>query len=140
MRGARAQSPGHSAHIRQEVEVHYRWHAHYGRRVRRQYVDRRAGGDVVYVEVAPGVVIVVTAWILDATACAGMGLGAPRVTLAALAELHQLLTERGFRRSSRDDPNISQEQQHEEFARAAGATPRRDANSASHSIRQSFAG
>jgi hypothetical protein len=59
---------------------------------------------------------------LDAAACAGMGLGAPRVTLAALAELHQLLTERGFRRSFRDDPTIVQEQQHEEFARAAGAT------------------
>src|SRR6266478_2967135 len=88
MRGAREQSPGHSAHIGQEVEVHYRWHAHYGRRVRRQYVERRAGGDVVHVEVAPGVVIVVTAWMLDPAACAGMALGAPRVTLAALAELH----------------------------------------------------
>ena len=47
---------------------------------------------------------------LDPAACAGMALGAPRVTLAALAELHQLLTERGFRRSSRDDPTIVQEQ------------------------------
>jgi len=26
----------------QEVEVHYRWNALYGRRVRRQYVERRA--------------------------------------------------------------------------------------------------
>jgi hypothetical protein len=103
-RGGRWQSPGHSAHIGQEVEVHYRWHAHYGRRVRRQYVERRAGGDLVHVEVAPGVVIVVTAWMLDPAACAGMALGAPSVTLAALAELHQLLTERGFKRSSRDDP------------------------------------
>src|SRR5260370_23090558 len=105
------QSPGHSAHIGQEVEVHYRWHALYGRRVRRQYVERRAGGDVVHVEVAPGVVIVVAAWMLDPAACAGMGLGAPRVTLAALAELHQLLTEHGFRRSSRDDQTIVQEKQ-----------------------------
>jgi hypothetical protein len=71
MRGAREQSPGHSTHIGQEVEVHYRWHAHYGRRVRRQYVERRAGGDVVHAEVAPGVVIVVTAWMLDPAACAG---------------------------------------------------------------------
>src|SRR5258705_3460846 len=118
MRGAREQSPGHSAHIGQEVEVHYRWHAHYGRRVRRQYVERRAGGDVVHVEVAPGIVIVMAAWMLDPAACAGMALGAQRVTLAALAELHQLLTERGFRRSSRDDPTIVQEEQHEEFARA----------------------
>jgi len=129
----RAQSPGHSAHIGQEVEIHYRWHAHYGRRIRRQYVERRAGGDVVHVEVAPGVVIVVTAWMLDPAACAGMALGAPRVTLAALAELHQLLTERGFRRSSRDDPTIIQEQQHEEFARVGGAI--RGATPTQHSVR-----
>jgi hypothetical protein len=35
-------------------------------------------------------------------ACAGIEFGAPRVT--ALAELHQLLTDHGFRGSSRDDP------------------------------------
>src|SRR5438477_12886378 len=77
----RWQSPGHSAHIGQEVEVHYRWHALYGRRLRRQYVERRAGGDVVHVEVTPGVIIVVAAWMLDSAACAGMSLGAPRVKL-----------------------------------------------------------
>ena len=58
---------------------------------------------------------------LDPVACAGMELGAPRVTVSALAELHQLLTERGFRRSSRDDPTIVQEEQHEDPARAADA-------------------
>src|SRR5215204_3971805 len=87
----REQSPSHSAHVGQEVEVHYRWHALYGRRVRRQYVERRAGGEVVHVEVACGVVIVVAAWMLDPVACAGMELGAPRVAVSALAELHQLL-------------------------------------------------
>ena len=103
------------------VEVHYRWHALYGRRLRRQYVEQRAGGEVVHVEMAPGVVLVLAAWMLDAAACAGMSLGAPRVTLAALAELDQLLTERGFRRSSRDDSTIVQEEQHEQLARAGGA-------------------
>jgi hypothetical protein len=39
-----------------------------------------------------------------------MVLGAPRVTLSVLAELHQLLIERGFRRSSRDDPTIVKEE------------------------------
>ena len=105
------------------MEVHYRWHALYGRRVRRQYVERRASGEIVHVEVAPGIVIVVAAWMLDPAACAGMALGMPRVTLAALAELHQLLIERGFRRSSKDDPIIVQEQQHEELARAGSAIP-----------------
>jgi len=121
MRGAREQSPAHSAHVGQDVEVHYRWHALYGRRLRRQYVEHRVGGDVVHIEVAPGVVIVVAGWMLDPVACAGMSLGAPRVTLAALAELHELLTERGFRRSSRDDSTIAQEEQHEELARADAA-------------------
>ena len=111
----RRQSPGHSAHVGREVEVHYRWHALYQRRVRRQYVERRTGSEVVHVEVAPGVVIVVAAWMLDPAACAGMELGAPHVAVSALAELHQLLTERGFRRSSRDD-SIVQEEQYEEPA------------------------
>src|SRR5215203_2030324 len=92
------QSCCHSAHVGQEVEVHYRWHALYGRRVRRQYLERRAGGEVVHVEVAPGIVIVVAAWMLDPAACAGMELGAPRVAVSALAELHRLLIEHGFRR------------------------------------------
>src|SRR5215213_938563 len=98
------QSCCHSAHVGQEVEVHYRWHALYGCRVRRQYLERRAGGEVVHVEVAPGIVIVVAAWMLDPAACAGMELGAPRVAVSALAELHRLLIEHGFRRSSPGGP------------------------------------
>ena len=35
---------GHSAHIGQEVEVHYRWHALYGRRVRCQRSEQRGAG------------------------------------------------------------------------------------------------
>jgi hypothetical protein len=60
------------------------------------------------------VVIVAAAWILDPVACAGMAFGAPRVTVSALVELHQLLIEHGFRRSSQDDPTIVQEEQNEE--------------------------
>jgi len=73
-------------------------HALYGRRVRRQHIERRAGGEVVHVEVAPGVVIVVSAWMLDPAACAGMALGASCVSISALVELHHLLMEHGFRR------------------------------------------
>src|ERR1700750_617101 len=39
-----------------------------------------------------------------------MILGAPRVTLSALAELRQLLIGRGFRRSSVGDPTIVQQE------------------------------
>ena len=128
----RERSRGHSAHVGQEVEVCYRWHAHYGRRVRRHYVERRAGGEVVYVEVAPGVVIVVAAWMLDAAACAGMALGTPRVAISALVELHRLLIEGGFRRSSLDESTIVQEEQDEEPT-DNNATHR--AASAQHSVR-----
>lgn len=82
------------------MEVFYRWHALYGRRVRRQYSEHRATGEVVHVEVEPGVVLVVAAWMLDAASCSGMELGEPRVSVAALADLHHLLCALGFRRSS----------------------------------------
>src|SRR5688572_19894706 len=72
------QSRGHSAHVAQEVEVFYKWHALYGRRVKRQYSEQRATGEVVHVEVSPGVVIVVPAWMLNAASCTGMDLGPPR--------------------------------------------------------------
>ncbi len=58
-------SLGHSAHIGQEVVVHYRWHPLHGRRLRRHYGERRSGDDVVHVEAAPGIVMVVAAWMLD---------------------------------------------------------------------------
>ena len=50
---------------------------------------------------------------LDSAVCAGMTFGAVR-HVSALAELHQLLTERGFRQSSLGDPTIVQEQQYVE--------------------------
>jgi hypothetical protein len=71
---------------------------------------------VVHVEVAPGNILVVAAWMLDAAACAGMELGMPRVTMAALAELHQLLVEHGFRRRFLDGPTIVQGKQREDPA------------------------
>jgi hypothetical protein len=113
---ARGQSRSHSAHIEQEVEVRYRWHALYGRRVRCQRREQREAGPIVYLETAPGVVIVAAAWILDPIACAGMALGEPRVAVSALNELHRLLIERGFRQSSLDDPIIVQEGQDEKAA------------------------
>jgi hypothetical protein len=108
-RAEAAQSPGSFCPYRAGDRVPLSLARTLGRRVRRQYVERRAGGDVVHVEVAPGIVIVGAARMLDPAACAGMALGAPRVTLVGLAELHQLLTERGFRRSSRDVPTIVKE-------------------------------
>jgi hypothetical protein len=54
------------------------------------------------------VVTAVQAWMLDPVVCAGMDIGFPRVTLSALIDLHDLLTARGFRRSSSDKSNVVQ--------------------------------
>ena len=62
-------------------------------------VSTASGGSavhVVHVEAAPGVVIVVAAWMLDPAACAGMAFGAPRVAQSALVELHRLLIAQRF--------------------------------------------
>jgi hypothetical protein len=88
------------------VTVHYRWHALYGRTVRRFYSERRTGIDVVLVEGEPGAAIVVASWMLDPSVCASMTISAPQVSLPALSELHQLLMERGLRRSFTDDDRV----------------------------------
>ena len=59
---------------------------------------------------------VIAAWMLDPIACAGMEIGAPCATVPALIELHNLLIEGGFRRSSWDDSRIVQEELDEEPA------------------------
>jgi hypothetical protein len=115
------------------VEVFYRWHALYGRRVRRQYSEHRATGEVVHVEVEPGVVLVVAAWMLDAAFCSVMELGEPRTSVTALVDLHHLLSALGFRRSScgvfhtdyeeQDDPSTKITFDHASGTPPDGTTP-----------------
>lgn len=94
--------------------MHYRWHALYGRRVRRFYGERRSGVDVVVVEEEPGAAFVVAAWMLDPAACVGMEIGAPRVCLEALIDLRRQLIELGLRRSFLDDTQVVQEADNEQ--------------------------
>jgi len=63
------------------------------------------------------VVVALAAWMLDPVACAGMRMGAPRVGVSALIDLHQLLIERGFRGSSLVDSRFVKEEQNEQFAK-----------------------
>src|SRR5580698_8438371 len=105
-------SRGHSAHISREVEVHYRWHAFHGRKVRQLYTEQRSGRDVVVVEAAPGVAIVLAAWMLDPAICATMSLGAPTVDLAGLADVDRLLRTLGLRRTCSDEPPSAEEVHH----------------------------
>jgi hypothetical protein len=78
--------------------------------VRVERVDNRAAGAFAHVEVLPGVVTVVAAWMLDASACAGMEIGAPRASLSALRDLDDLLKRLGLRRSCSGDSAARQEQ------------------------------
>ena len=87
----RGKSRGHSAHISQEVEVHYRWHALHGRKVRRLYAEQRSGREVVVVGAEPGVAIVLATWMLDPAVCSTMSLGAPTIDISGLADLYRLL-------------------------------------------------
>ncbi|QRM34635.1 hypothetical protein [Microvirga sp. VF16] len=62
------------------------------------------------IEAEPGVVLVVAAWMLDPLACAEMQVGSRQVSVSALADLHRLLHERGYRRRSPDDPVVQEAQ------------------------------
>src|SRR5439155_18464614 len=103
------QLPVHSAHVGQDVEVFYRWHALYGRRVRLSRLEPRANGQIAYVEASPGEILIMAAWMLDPVSCAGMQMAEPRASLAALADLHRLLVACRFRRSSEDEQRFAQE-------------------------------
>ena len=71
--------------------VQYRWHPLHGQRVRRIQSERRASGELVHVELTPGAVTILPAWKLDAIYCAGLKVGSPQVSLAALRTLRELL-------------------------------------------------
>ena len=84
---AREPSPVHSAHVGQELEVHYRYHPYFGRKVLVRRVEQRATGQFLKVQGPAGIVVSIAGWMLDPVICAGMTMGAPRVDLAALIEL-----------------------------------------------------
>ena len=113
------QSCVHSAHIGQECVVHYRWHAHFGQRLRVEGIEHRAGGSVASVEVQPGLIVKIAAWMLDPAACASMEIGAPRASLAALSALHDLLVARGLRRTFSGDRIVIEEKADEDTAAIA---------------------
>src|SRR6185437_11157025 len=110
----RVQSPVHSAHVGQEMEVHYRWHPYFGCTVCIRRVEQRATGLFLKVQGPAGVVVSMPASMLDPVTCAGMTMGAPQVDRAALMELDQLLIDKGRNRRSPIDAEIVQEECHED--------------------------
>ena len=67
--------------------MYYRWHPLHGRSARRIQSERRASGECVHVELTPGVVTILPAWKVDPVYCAGLKVGAPQISLAALCGL-----------------------------------------------------
>src|SRR5262249_8147598 len=109
---ASEQSRSHSAHIGQDVVIQYRWHPLYGQRVRRIRGERRASGELVHVELTPGVAVtILPAWKLDAVYCAGLKVGAPQISLAALRSLREMLIACESRLVSADGNIVTQEAQ-----------------------------
>src|SRR5215210_4664516 len=60
---------------------------------------------------------------LDPVACAGLAIGAPRASLAALNDLHRLLIAYGFERSSADDATVVQEEPDEAVSAQPACPP-----------------
>ena len=63
----------------------------HGMQCRVQYVERRTQGVLAHLEEGLGRVRAVPGWMLDPFVCGNMLVGAPRVSLEALADLRQLL-------------------------------------------------
>src|SRR5580765_4448619 len=118
--------PVHSAHVGQELDVHYRWHPWFGCKVRIRQVQEWADGRYVRVQIPSGAVVVMASWMFDPLACAAMTLGPPRVDWAALLELKRLLIDVHLNKVSPAEAAIAQEVQNEDsqsFGSAYGLPP-----------------
>jgi hypothetical protein len=105
--------PVHSAHAGQELEVYYRYHPYFGRKVLVRRIEQRATGQFLSAQGPAGIVVSIAGWMLDPVICAGMTIGAPRVDLAALVELERLLIGTANPAHSRNDVAIVREEGNE---------------------------
>ena len=69
----------------------YPWHPLHGRHVRVYSRQGRAGRQILYIEVRPGLSREIPTWMCDAAACAEVTCGSPRLAIAALTELRAVL-------------------------------------------------
>jgi hypothetical protein len=81
----------HSAYRSQFVVVVYPWHPLHGERVRVCARHGRAGRQILYIEVRPGLSREIPAWMCDAAVCAAITTGSPRIAVDALTELRAVL-------------------------------------------------
>src|SRR3954471_1131449 len=84
-------TPRHSAYRSQFVVVAYPWHPLHGQRVRVYGRQGRAGRQILYIEVPPGLSREIPAWMCDGAACATITSGSAQIALAGLIELRAVL-------------------------------------------------
>jgi hypothetical protein len=75
----------------ESVTIHYRWHALAGKTLPVLRRIKQHQGDVFVCELSSGDAAYVPAWMTEPV-CKRYGLGRPRISVQALAVLHQLLT------------------------------------------------
>lgn len=71
--------------------MHYRWHPAFDCELEIRYVEVRRAERVFVCAMADTSTAVIPAWMFDVALCAGMAVGAPRVSVEALLEVRALL-------------------------------------------------
>ena len=94
---ANAGTSRHSAYRSQFVVVAYPWHPLHGQQVRVYGRQGRAGRQILYIEVRPGLSREIPAWMCDAAVCAAISVGSARLAIDALTELRVVLDTRSAR-------------------------------------------
>src|SRR4051794_13598200 len=84
----------HSAYRSQFAVVAYPWHPLHGQRVRVYGRQGRAGRQILYIEVRPGLSREIPAWMCDGAACAAITSGNAQIAVASLIELRAVLDSR----------------------------------------------
>jgi hypothetical protein len=96
------------------LEVHYRWHPYFSRKVVIRRITQRATGRFLNIMGPAGVIVTIADWMLDPVVCAAMPKGTPHVNLAALVELERLLMCAAGATHSWGDSEIVREDHHDE--------------------------
>ena len=76
-------------------------------------VERRATGQFLQVLGPAGIVVMIAGWMVDPVVCAGMTVGPPRVDLAALIDLNELVMRTAKPAHFRSEDGIAREEGNE---------------------------
>src|ERR1039457_7141549 len=89
--GARRPARSHNAHSLETVTVYYRWHPLFGLSLPVCRRSQHREGERIYCQAPDGRICLLPSWMLSPE-CSRFLLGPPWVSLAALGELHDLLS------------------------------------------------